>query len=60
MQIFQLKDMQQKDSIKLARFSAAWHKFGRSAGPIRNEKMAKYSIEDNSIGVLIAFWDGKP
>lgn len=35
------------------RFSAAWSKFGRSAGVIRNAEMAKYAT------VLIAFWDGK-
>ena len=35
------------------RFPAAWNKFGRSAGVIRNAEMANYAE------VLIAFWDGK-
>lgn len=34
-------------------FPPNWKKFGRSAGPIRNEKMANYAE------ALIAFWDGK-
>ena len=32
---------------------ADWKKHGKSAGPIRNEQMAKYA------DALIAFWDGK-
>lgn len=35
------------------RFEAEWDKEGKAAGPIRNEKMAKYA------DCLIAFWDGK-
>ena len=35
------------------RFEASWNVYGKSAGPIRNEKMAI------SADVLIAFWDGK-
>ena len=38
-------------------FPADWDTYGKSAGYIRNTKMAKYAKEDN--GVLIAFWDGK-
>ena len=38
-------------------FPADWDLFGKRAGYVRNEQMAKYSKEDN--GVLIAFWDGK-
>ena len=34
-------------------FKADWTAFGKSAGPIRNQKMAEYGDE------LIAFWDGK-
>ena len=33
-------------------FPADWDKFGRGAGPIRNEEMARYA------DALIAFWDG--
>lgn len=32
---------------------ADWKKYGRSAGPRRNEKMARMA------GTLVAFWDGK-
>lgn len=45
--------------IYCAKFPADWDKFGKRAGFIRNEEMAKYSISDNSKGVLVAFWDGK-
>lgn len=34
-------------------FPADWEKFGKSAGYIRNEEMAKYA------DCLVAFWDGK-
>jgi hypothetical protein len=34
-------------------FPADWDTFGKSAGPIRNEAMAK------SADALIAFWDGQ-
>lgn len=37
----------------IKRFPANWDKYGKSAGYIRNEQMAKYS------NALIAFWDGK-
>ncbi|WP_397445949.1 DUF2493 domain-containing protein [Polaribacter sp. R77954] len=39
--------------FKLITFSAEWNKFGKAAGPIRNNKMAIFSE------VLIAFWDGR-
>ena len=35
-------------------FSADWEKYGRAAGPIRNEQMAKYAAEADR-GMLIAF-----
>lgn len=38
-------------SIK--RFPAEWKKYGRSAGPRRNEAMAKYA------DALLSYWDGK-
>lgn len=37
----------------LHKFPANWDKYGKSAGYIRNEEMAKFS------DVLISFWDGK-
>lgn len=38
---------------QIKKFPADWNKFGKSAGYIRNEEMAKYA------DALIAFWDGK-
>jgi hypothetical protein len=37
--------------------NADWDTYGKSAGYIRNEQMAKYAIEDNN-AILLAFWDG--
>lgn len=39
--------------FSISRFPADWSRFGKSAGYIRNEEMAKYS------NALVAFWDGK-
>jgi len=36
----------------ITKFPAQWDTFGKSAGYIRNEEMAKYA------DILIAFWDG--
>jgi hypothetical protein len=44
----------EKYGLKLTRFPADWDKYGKSAGYIRNEEMAKYASED---GVLFAFWN---
>lgn len=41
-------------NIRLAEFPAYWSKYGKSAGPIRNEQMAKYAAEADR-GILIAF-----
>ena len=35
-------------------FPADWKKYGLSAGPIRNEEMAKYAAESDH-GILVAF-----
>ena len=35
-------------------FPAEWDKYGKAAGPIRNEQMAKYAAESD-MGILIAF-----
>ncbi|MFT5253697.1 MAG: hypothetical protein ACI87N_002740 [Flavobacteriales bacterium] len=37
----------------LTKFPADWNRYGKSAGPKRNQQMANYA------DVLIAFWDGK-
>lgn len=39
------------------RFPANWNLYGKKAGPLRNEEMAKYASE--ACGILMAFWDGK-
>lgn len=41
-----------KYNVPLTVFEANWDKYGKSAGPIRNEQMAKYG------DYLILFWDG--
>jgi hypothetical protein len=38
---------------KISSYPADWDKYGKSAGYIRNEEMAKYATH------LIAFWDGR-
>lgn len=43
----------------ITRFPADWDTYGKSAGYRRNAEMAKYASEENNVGVLIAFWDGK-
>jgi hypothetical protein len=45
--------------LKVCRFIPDWNGLGKRAGYVRNVDMAKYSIENNNRGVLIAFWDGK-
>jgi len=42
-----------ENGYKIARYPADWEKYGRSAGPIRNRKMADIS------DLVICFWDGK-
>lgn len=38
---------------EIQRYPALWKKYGRAAGPIRNEEMAK------NCDIAICFWDGK-
>ena len=40
-------------NIPIKYFYADWNKYGKAAGPIRNEQMGNYA------DYLIAFWDGK-
>ena len=39
--------------LPVVEFIADWDKYGKSAGPFRNEEMAKYATH------CIVFWDGK-
>jgi hypothetical protein len=41
------------NQIPVRRFPADWNRYGKSAGPRRNEEMANYA------DALVAFWDGK-
>lgn len=41
------------NSTNFRRFPADWVKYGKKAGHIRNEEMAKYA------DVLVAFWNGE-
>lgn len=43
----------QANGIPVKRFPANWREYGRSAGPRRNEAMAKYA------DALILVWDGE-
>ncbi|MEN6445544.1 MAG: SLOG family protein [Candidatus Cloacimonas sp.] len=42
-----------KHNIPVTEFHAAWTRYGKSAGKIRNAQMAEYA------DVLIALWDGQ-
>ena len=42
-----------KNEIAVKSFPAEWDKYGRLAGPIRNQDMGNYA------DYLIAFWDGE-
>ena len=42
-----------ENNLPIAKFPAEWDKYGKKAGPIRNEKMAK------AANACIVFWDGK-
>ncbi len=44
---------------ELSKFPADWGLYGKSAGYKRNVEMAKFSVENSNVGILIAFWDGK-
>ena len=45
-------------NIPIARCPADWKRYGRGAGPQRNEQMAQLATQDNALGVLVAFWNG--
>ena len=45
--------------LEVVKFPADWDCFGKRAGYIRNEEMAKYSVKDGNYGMLVAFWNGE-
>ena len=45
--------------LEISRFIPDWDGLGKRAGYVRNAEMAKFAVEDNNDGILIAFWDGK-
>ncbi len=47
------EDIAYNFGIPVVRFPAAWDKYGKVAGYIRNEQMANYA------DALIAIWDGR-
>lgn len=42
-----------ENGFEIERYPAEWDKYGKSAGPIRNRKMAEVS------DYVLCFWDGK-
>ena len=44
---------------ELSKFPADWDGLGKRAGYVRNAEMAKFAVEDDNYGMLIAFWDGQ-
>lgn len=47
-----MKDAKEHN-LEIERFPADWKKYGKAAGPIRNDQMAQVA------DMVIAFWDGK-
>ena len=45
--------------LEISRFIPDWDGLGKRAGYVRNAEMAKFAVEDDNDGMLIAFWDGK-
>ena len=45
--------------LEITRFIPNWDGLGKRAGYVRNAEMAKFAVEDNNDGMLIAFWDGQ-
>ena len=45
--------------LEVKKFPADWNGLGKRAGYVRNAEMAKFAVEDDNDGMLIAFWDGQ-
>lgn len=45
--------------LEITRFIPDWDGLGKRAGYVRNAEMAKFAVEDDNDGMLIAFWDGQ-
>ena len=45
--------------LEISRFIPDWDGLGKRAGYVRNAEMAKFAVEDDNYGMLIAFWDGQ-
>ena len=45
--------------LEISRFIPDWDGLGKRAGYMRNAEMAKFAVEDDNDGMLIAFWDGQ-
>ena len=45
--------------LEISRFIPDWEGLGKRAGYVRNAEMAKFAVEDDNDGMLIAFWDGQ-
>jgi hypothetical protein len=43
-------------AIPVRRFPADWQRYGRSAGPLRNQAMVQYAAAHG--GALVAVWNG--
>ncbi|WP_373124749.1 DUF2493 domain-containing protein [Blautia producta] len=43
----------EEHQLRIERYPADWDKYGRAAGPIRNEQMAQ------AAHMVVVFWDGK-
>ena len=50
---YYLSNIQKENGLKVEKYPANWEKYGKSAGPKRNEEMA------NKCDYVICFWDGK-
>ena len=47
----------EQHGLKLSVFRADWKRYGKAAGPRRNQQMLEYAMEKEP--VVVAFWDGR-